>query len=109
MTFGTDFTSDPKTLTLSNSKTLILSQAYHPGWVAFTLDTGSWKLETLEHVLVNNWANGWQLDPKTLTLSNSKTLYIFFWPQLLEYLGFGMLAGTTIWLFFRYTSVKNTN
>jgi len=80
------------------SSTIVLSQAYHPGWTAFMLGTGDWKLEALDHVLINNWANGWKLDPKTLLLSNSKTLYILFWPQLLEFLGFGVMVGMAYFL-----------
>ena len=39
-----------------------------------------------KHVLVNNWENGWTIDPGT-----NGTIYIFFWPQLLEFLGFALL------------------
>lgn len=60
--------------------TLILSQSYDPGWIA--LSDG----KILPHVRVNNWKNGWTLDPGT-----SGTIYIFFWPQLLEFLGFALL------------------
>jgi hypothetical protein len=63
-----------------NQPTLVLSQSYNSGWYLF--GAGS---ET-EHVLVNNWANGWVL-PKTNDQS-PKTIYIIFLPQLLEFLGF---------------------
>ncbi len=65
----------------SGTGTLILSQSFDTGWIAFQngkiLDS---------HVLVNNWENGWQLNP-----GQSGTIYIFFWPQLLEWLGFVLL------------------
>jgi len=66
-------------VTLSNSNDsglLVLNQSFEPGWGL--LGQG-------EHVLVNNWANGW-LIPR-----GNYSVYIFFWPQLLQYLGFGLL------------------
>jgi len=62
------------------SQTLILSQAYHSGWIA-------WQglpllTKPLEHVMVNNWENGWKVGEGKIS-----TIYIFFWPQLLEYAG----------------------
>jgi hypothetical protein len=60
--------------------TLILSQSYDPGWIAWGDGT------LLPHVLVNNWENGWILNPGT-----NGAIYIFFWPQLLEFLGFALL------------------
>jgi hypothetical protein len=60
--------------------TLILSQSYDSGWIAWS---GG---KVLPHVLVNNWSNGWTIDPGT-----NSTIYIFFWPQLLEFAGFILL------------------
>ena len=60
--------------------TLILSQSYDPGWIAIQNN------KILSHVLVNNWANGWTINPGA-----NDTIYIFFWPQLLEFLGFALL------------------
>ncbi len=59
--------------------TLVLSQAYHPGWIAW--EDKPFIGRKLDHVLVNNWQNGWQLN-------KAGEVYLFFWPQLLEYLGF---------------------
>lgn len=72
-----------------NNSVLTLSQAYHEGWIALT--TNNKQLITFPHVKVNNWANGWLLD-------NDKqgTIYIFFWPQVLEYLGFVLLLGVGV-------------
>jgi len=124
---------DPKTLNISNSQTLVLSQSYHPGWKAFTIEKKqllkfkNWKLKIPKmkilggHVLINNWQNGWLLgeelssqyeelldieksvnDNQPLNLSTSQspslTIYLFFWPQLLEYLGFGFLIIFLIFL-----------
>ena len=48
--------------------------------------------------LVNNWANGW-------TVKNSGTIYIFFWPQLLEWFGFLLIPLPFVFLLIkRYRS-----
>jgi hypothetical protein len=110
------------------NQTLVLSQSYDDGWIAWkteTCDKGQATSKTsflsrvpclvspyvpflfgtrlTEHVLVNNWANGWIVDNKTerqednqthaLTVlpSQNLTVYIFFWPQLLEWIGFILL------------------
>ncbi|MBU1327054.1 hypothetical protein KKB64_02040 [Patescibacteria group bacterium] len=85
--------------------TLILNQAYHPGWKAYIINTSCqlekqvkellpflFGTEIKEHVLVNNWANGWRLpSPDTTYNLQPTTIILFFWPQLLEYLGFILL------------------
>ena len=79
---------------------IYLSQSYHPGWKAYEIKCQNSKLkcqiysffpfifgkEIKEHVLVNNWANGWRLEepPKP---ANQSTLIIIFLPQYLEFLG----------------------
>ena len=66
-----------------------LKQAYNPGWIAI-LDG-----KILEHVLVNNWANGWRLSDEV----NSDTGFVFiFWPQYLQYFGFALLIGSFVWI-----------
>ena len=49
--------------------------------------------ELKEHVLVNNWANGWIIDSEKFKVQSSKFV-IVFWPQYLEYLGFVILILT---------------
>lgn len=71
---------------------LILYQSFDPGWLAFVNG------KILDHVLVNNWANGWTLRPST-TLGTSEfqgaqKIVIIFWPQYLEFFGFGLLILT---------------
>ncbi len=63
---------------------LIISnlQSYHPGWIAFYFN-GFKPVRLKNHLLVNNWANGWVVD----RLPDGRVYYLF-WPQLLEYLGF---------------------
>ena len=60
--------------------TLELSQGYEKGWVAFKLGD---KLEMLNHIRVNDWANGWEV-------SGNSEIIIFFWPQILEFLAMGI-------------------
>lgn len=67
--------------------TLILNQSYDPGWHAYTTNNKLTNLQINElknHVLVNNWANGWSID----SLPKDSTIIIFFLPQLLEWFGF---------------------
>jgi len=64
------------------NSTLILNQSYSSGWLA--ISNG----KILPHVLVNNWANGWELNS-----INNQTIYIIFWPQLLEFIGFILLLS----------------
>ena len=86
-----------------NKDILVLSQAYHQGWVAFSLNFSMWKPFVYDHFLVNNWENGWQLNNSTMKQFNNETMtiYLFFWPQMLEYLGFGLLIGVGVWVVFR--------
>lgn len=59
---------------------LKLSQAYDQGWLA--VSNGRF----LKHEQVNNWANLWLVDKE-----ETGAIYIFFWPQLLEYFGIALL------------------
>ena len=60
------------------------SQAFDPGWI-------TWPAR--HHVLVNNWANGWTLE------GNEKNIVVFFWPQVLEWIGFLLLPLPLVLLF----------
>ena len=66
--------------TMKQSNNLILYQSYDSGWIAFANG------KHLDHVLVNNWANGWKIDDQTNNIT------IIFWPQYLEFLGFALLV-----------------
>lgn len=93
-----------------HDQTLILSQSFDPGWTAWErIPTFPYVRQLPDHVLVNNWANGWHLEAKqnesiakqaergdTFDLSYSScsscsTIVLFFWPQLLQWLGFALL------------------
>ncbi len=79
------------TLGQSNAEqTLILSQSFNKGWLAFSLQTKQF----LPHVMVNNWSNGW------IVPAGQTTIVIFFYPQLLEWIGLGILAITLIIIIF---------
>ncbi|MBI2465451.1 hypothetical protein HYV64_04900 [Candidatus Shapirobacteria bacterium] len=86
----------------TSNSTLVLPQSFSPGWLAFYFNCkgNALCLPTLlsNHVLINNWANGWLVSPKPTSEGGAFTIYIFFWPQLLQFLGFGLLIGTFIWI-----------
>ncbi|MDP1722565.1 MAG: hypothetical protein Q8L37_05130 [Candidatus Gottesmanbacteria bacterium] len=89
--------------------TLILSQSFDPGWTAWEkTSTFPYLRQLKDHVLVNNWANGWKLnntrhtsktrntnkiEPSVATTYNLQpvTIVLFFLPQLLEWLGLAFL------------------
>ena len=61
-----------------SSGILTLNQSFDAGWMAFSEDRTHLK----NHILVNNWQNGWRLkDAKG-------RIFIVFLPQILEYGGF---------------------
>lgn len=66
---------------VKSNSTLILSQSFEKGWVAIDQN-----IEFIEHKKVNNWANGWEMG------DDSKTVYIFFWPQVLQFVGLTVLG-----------------
>ena len=71
---------------VEGSGLLRLSQGYDEGWISLDL----------QHVKVDGWANGWMVP-------GSGTATIFYWPQLLEYIGFVFL-GLTAWIVFKSIS-----
>ncbi len=64
------------------TSTFVYNQAYDSGWKAYL---NGQELEN--HVKVNNWANGWVIPSGT-----KGNVRVFFWPQLLEYVGFAAIA-----------------
>jgi len=67
-----------------NDDILFFDQAYEKGWKAWV--NGK---EIKDHVLVNNWANGWAL--RQGSAPQGTKIVIIFWPQYLEFAGFGLL------------------
>lgn len=87
---------------------LILSQAYHPGWKAFIVNSDQnsfWApltgLPIKNHVRVNNWENGWMLDDTLGDLTNKKIVIVFL-PQYLEYVGFLLLLSVPLFFLYKY-------
>jgi hypothetical protein len=81
-----------------NKELLVYSQSYDPGWVAFV---GRKKIK--EHVLVNNWANGWLIEP-----GQKEKVKIIYWPQYLEYLGFLLVLSFFFWYNFLSERVSDS-
>ncbi|MGB9637341.1 MAG: hypothetical protein ACPLY7_00905, partial [Microgenomates group bacterium] len=105
---------------IDESGTLVLSQAYHKGWKAYLVNS-KFKMqnsklmnflapilgkEIKDHVIVNNWENGWNINKfkmqnakfkdagqNSKVLDDGTKIILVFWPQYLEWLGFGMLLG----------------
>lgn len=72
-----------------------LSQGYDVGWVGVQISNPKFSnSQILEHVKVDGWANGWLLGGGE-SGQEAQVVVIFYWPQLLQYLGF-VLLGTTL-------------
>jgi hypothetical protein len=76
----------------NETSTLVLSQSYDEGWLAWEGKPFIGK-RLKNHVLVNNWANGW-----SLAGVQADKIYLCYWPQGLEYLGFAILGFSGLWL-----------
>ena len=70
----------------ASRETLVLSQSFDPGWVAIGVNSNQQVRLLDSHILINNWENGWQLS------GDERIVYLFYWPQLLEFAGLGILA-----------------
>ena len=79
---------------ISGEKTLVLSQSYDTGWHAYALNSENilnrlfpfmGGIELKNHVLVNNWENGWVLNSK---FDKNNQIIIVYLPQYLEFIGF---------------------
>ena len=91
--------------------TLVLYQSSNDGWKAYGIESKAKSQKSKlvmflapffgrplkDRILVNNWANGWVVEP-----GEGETVVLVFWPQYLEYLGFTVLAITSIWLLRRW-------
>ena len=77
----------------------VLPQGYEKGWVAAQFPVSNREAASsayfqfpvvLDHVKINSWANGWLVKNTQYSILN--TVYIIYWPQLLEFVGFGFLV-----------------
>jgi hypothetical protein len=102
-------TYNPNAGSLKGKDVLIFAETFENGWQAYEIKNKNWLTASLpflfgkkikEHVLVNNWENGWILEN-----TNQKIEFtVIFWPQYLEYLGFVTLIGTLAWLIWKRKS-----
>jgi len=98
---------------------LTLSQGYERGWEAFVVHRSPFTVHRLEQVRVDGWKNGFVLSDQPQSLAagplrgrpapkpsggapsgatSDQLVVIFYWPQLLEWLGLVGLVGVLIWL-----------
>lgn len=99
----------------NGKSTLILSQSFDEGWKLYGIRNYELGIrnflttvfpfvfgeEVKEHVIVNNWQNGWVISDNELRTKNSK-LVIVYLPQYLEYVGFILLGATFLWVGFLF-------
>jgi len=83
--------SEDKNVNQPSDNFLILNQSYSKFWIAFYWKNGH-PIILKDHILANNWANAWEV-PLNF---NSKVYYIF-WPQIFEFLGFGLTIFILVW------------
>jgi hypothetical protein len=76
---------------------IVLNQGFDKGWIGFQLITQNSKLkiQKLEHVKVNGWGNGFIVEEsgskKKEEGSGNQVIWIVYWPQMLQWVGFGLL------------------
>jgi len=74
---------------IQNNAILTIPQAEDSGWLAVTD-----KLEILkDKVTVNGWKQGWDISN-----TDFNTIYIFYWPNLLGYLGYILLVSELVFI-----------
>jgi hypothetical protein len=75
------------------------NQAFDPGWLAMEkIPTFPYFRLLNNHVLLNNWSNGWILNNPI----NKSAIVFFYWPQLLEWVGF-LLVPISLWILLQRT------
>lgn len=88
-----------------NNGVFAFFQSYDSGWAAYEINTNnrlSKKFPFLKgkklnnHVLVNNWANGWIIDGKKCEAKNNCEIVVIFFPQYLQYIGYFLSIGSLI-------------
>jgi hypothetical protein len=77
----------------ASQKVFVHNQAFESGWMIMC---GLSPCKG-QHVLVNGWANGWVVDSSI----DTTTIKVIFWPQVLEYIGLGVLFISGAMLFIR--------
>ncbi len=96
--------------TFNPNSAIFFNQAYEKNWKAYRIYNSKFRVQNLlntylpfifgreikNHVLANNWANGWVLD--NATRQQGSNITIIFLPQYLEYLGFGLLIISFVYV-----------
>lgn len=99
---------------------LVLPQSYDKGWKLYRSKKHELGImntianifpflfgkEVKEHVLVNNWGNGWIISSQSMI--HDSYFIILYVPHYLEYIGFILLGGTFAWSIIRILSQKGT-
>jgi hypothetical protein len=68
-----------------------LSQSYDAGWLGISWNDES-NITILPHSKLNGWANAWEVP------AGKHSIYLVYWPQLLEFVGLGLLLMVVIYL-----------
>ena len=98
----------------ANNNVLALSQAYEKNWKAYTVNKFNILNETLpflfgrevkQHILVNNWENGWVLQPE----NGNKNIIIVYLPQYLEYAGLIILVLPVLIVILRFLASRRSS
>lgn len=87
---------------VAGSGLVVLPQGYEDGWVGYLVakDAKFARLlpflfgTKLAHVKVNSWSNGFIIPDNPE--GGEVQLVVFYWPQYLEYFGFGILLATLL-------------
>ncbi len=106
--YKVDLSSDS---TLTSDTYMVLSQSFDKGWHAYEISNIPaspagrqypisnilnnifpfiFGKEIKDHVLINNWENGWDLSSTNYNLQPTSIIIVYL-PQYLEYIGFGLL------------------
>ena len=87
---------------------LVLNQSFDKGWVMFSkVHFPNFPDVRKDHVLVNNWANGWFVNDNATTSDTKYTIHntsyiVLFWPQYMQFAGYFVLVGWFIFLITYY-------
>ncbi len=96
--------------TTDTARILTLNTSFHKGWKAYEIQRPTSNIkrfintffpfifctEVKEHVLVNNWANGWNITCNVERMPCN--VVIIFIPQYLEYIGFLIVGLTFVYI-----------
>ena len=83
-----------------------LGQGYDDGWAGLTKVGPNWT--KLEHAKINSWANGFLVNSSSDLFLPVSTVYLFYWPQLLEWGGMILGVLTLIVILASKTRQRNT-